>query len=349
MNAENTYSSSLNGGHCLSTVALRQYVDGTLPKSHIHKVEKHLLDCDFCTHVLEDMDVTEEGRTVMESISQNVNRRILEMVGEAPKPGIWVGSRKYFFIGGGALILLTGILLYPFRNHKETSSSIPVIPTPASTQTIPAATETKKPAEDEFEIKQKDPAPVSEKTETVSVPGKVHEEEAPPAVPVVAEPAPNPAPAAVKKEDPKPEVVTENINYADLQIVSVKVLQLMSKTSGSSRKESRNGQIAKARDVNAAYFLPEDMPNYPGGNEAMEEYLTTHFKNPVKDKRILTGKAVGIMFTVSSKGRISDVEITKSLAPELDVELIRLISTMPSWNPAKHKGDITCVLAVTVK
>ena len=105
MNAENTYSSSLNSGHCLSTVALRQYIDGTLPKTRIHTVEKHLLDCDFCSSVLEDMDVSEEGRTTVESIVENVNKRILKMVGPLPRPSLWTAYRNYFLIGGGALIL----------------------------------------------------------------------------------------------------------------------------------------------------------------------------------------------------------------------------------------------------
>ncbi|HXC06730.1 MAG TPA: zf-HC2 domain-containing protein [Bacteroidia bacterium] len=358
MNAERTFTASLSGGHCLSTVALRQYVDGTLPRQDLHRVEKHLLDCDFCTHVLEDMDVTDEGRTAIESISENVNRRILDMVGQAPKPGLWAASRTYFYVGGGVLILLSSVLLYTFHTGKE-HSAVTTLATPPALQQPPTSpvpdNATKKPVEDEFETKHTTAAPVPEKTVSVNTttPGPIHEDDAPALVSKPESPAAaNPDPAPPKKEEPKPETVTEKVNYADLQIVTVKVLQMMSKvsSSSSSRKEgSRNGQISKSKDTSPAYYMLEDMPSYPGGQDAMEEYLATHFKNPVKDKRNLTGKAVGVMFNVSSKGRISDVEITRSIAPELDVEIIRLISSMPSWDPGKHKGDITCVLVVTVK
>jgi hypothetical protein len=367
MNAEHTHSFSMNGGHCLSTVALRQYIDGTLPKMQVHTVEKHLLDCDFCSNVLEDMDVSEEGRTVIQSISENVNKRILDLVGQAPRPSLWAANRRYFFIGGGALILLSGILIYPLRTHKETDSNIAVMPAkPEVKQTSPAPvteSETKKYPEADNPVNHKEVTAIPEKTVAVSETktGAAHSDAVvePPAKSESANtlnPKTDPAPAATatKKEEPKTSeevktVTVEKVNYADLQIVSVKVLQQMTKSSGSSRKESKNGQISKSNDSNPAYFLLEDMPNYPGGNEAMEEYLATNFKNPVKDKRTLTGKAVGVIFTVSSKGRISDVEITHSISPELDVEIIRLISSMPTWNPGKHKGDISCVLAVTVK
>jgi|GEM_PF-4313931 hypothetical protein len=356
MNAENSYSSSLNSGHCLSTVALRQYIDGTLPKTRIHTVEKHLLDCDFCSSVLEDMDVSEEGRTTVESIVENVNNRILKMVGPLPRPSLWTAYRNYFLVGGGALILFSGIALYPYHSGSAVSNSSPV--TPAANPAISDKKETKevqKPVQDEFPIHHTDASSSVEKTVTTTSGGLPSPGLDPPptlqpdpaSIPV---PAANPAPvnaSPAKKEEAKAESESEKINYADLQIVSAKVLSQITKTSGSSRKESRNGQIAAPRD-NGASFLPEDMPSYPGGNEAMEEYLASNFKNPVKDKRTLSGKAVGVMFTVSSKGRISDVEITHSIAPELDVEIIRLISSMPTWNPAKHKGDITCVLAVTV-
>jgi hypothetical protein len=157
------------------------------------------------------------------------------------------------------------------------------------------------------------------------------------------------ATALPKKAEPAPELAVEKENYADLQIVSAKVLQKMTKTSGSTRKSSKNGQLPTPSNRNASYYLLEDMPEYPGGDNAMEEYLAGNFRNPVKDKRKLSGPAVAVMFTVSARGKISDVEITRSIGPELDVEIIRLISSMPQWNAGKHKGDITCVLALTVR
>jgi hypothetical protein len=360
MSAEATYS-SFAGGTCLSTGALRQYIDGTLPRQNLHLVEKHLLDCDFCSGILEDLDVSENALPDIQRIAANVNSRISDMIGMAPQLSFWARFGSYFKAGSAAVILIGAFVAY----HYASSSPPPDLPQKVL---VPSPVE--------------QPAPVvsavaSEKTEAKEV-FPVH-----PAVPVGAAPdqkAPL-APSAkdvpvetglqqadvtpdnslvkaemntvpvVKKEEVVPETPAEKEIISNLQIVNVKVLQKMTKTATGSRKPGKKGQLSvPSADKKTASYLPEDMPLFPNGDEAMEEYLANAFKNPVKDKRALTGKAVGVMFTVSARGKISEAEITHSISPELDVEILRLINSMPQWIPGKHlTGDITCVLALTVK
>jgi hypothetical protein len=363
MNAEATYSSSFAGGTCLSTGELRHYLDGTLPRQNLHLVEKHLVDCEFCSHILEDLDVSENAVSVTSRIEANVNSRISELIGPFPQAGIWATYGNYIKAGSLILLLLGGVLVYRFADPsapKTVSSTIspatpaPVAPTPSS---IPV---TKAPVADEFPIHRPDaPATTPADDKSVNASSTAGKSEETPNT-EVAEPSPKnennlSTPEAVlvpvpKKEESPAEIAAEKENVTNLQIVAVKVLQKMTKTSGGSRKGSRKGQLSAPSDKNSSFYLMEDMPAFPGGDEAMEEYLANNFKNPVKDKRTLTGKAIGVMFTVGSRGRISDVEITHSISPDLDAEIIRLISSMPIWIPGKHLvGDITCVLALTVK
>ncbi len=361
MNADTKYTSSFAGGYCLSTDALRQYIDGTLPKKSLHVVEKHLLDCDFCSTVLEDMDVTEDAEFSVQGITKNVNARISQIIGTAPKPVFWVSYGKYVKGAAVALVFLGMGLLYRFYNQapSDASKSPSSLPSPTISQptVVSADTSAKNIKEDEFVLAKKaEPKPTDEQMTSAAT-----------AVPVENKAAENKTDLSktetaeemkkkpevlvsvpVKKTEPAVESPAEKENFADLQIVSAKVLQKMTKTEGSSRKGSKNGQLPTPNNRKTSYYLLEDMPAYPGGDNAMEEYLAANFKNPVKDKRKLTGPAVAVMFTVSSRGKISDVEITRSIGPELDVEIIRLISSMPQWDPGKHKGDITCVLALTV-
>jgi hypothetical protein len=360
MNAEPTFSHSFAGGTCLSTGELRQYIDGTLPKKSLHLVERHLLDCDLCSQVLEDIDISESAAASVDAISQNVNQRISELIGSAPKIAGWFRHR--YLIGACvAFLLFTGG--WVFYQHSTSSASVsPAKPSPAlaekskSLNTIPLI-EIKKTKEDEFIIHKTETTadPAESKNKSVSAPSTIP-------VPVAtnapsplssaeakAITPPSPPLTAPVKEIPTAEPTSEKENISDLQIVSARVLQKMTKTDGSARSKSKkNGQLVAPSDRGAAYKL-EEMPEYPGGDAAMEEYIEQHFINPVKDKHTLSGKAVGVMFTVSSRGKISEVEITKSISPELDIEIIRLISSMPQWSAAKHKGDITCVLALTVR
>jgi hypothetical protein len=362
MNADASFSSSFSSGACLAPGALRQYLDGTLPRHDLHFVEKHLLDCDFCSQVIEDLDVSELAVPETARIAANVNARITEIIGAAPVPSLWVTYGNYLKAASALLLLLGSVLVY-----RYTSTSVP-LPAPAplgaltSSANTPIATGAlpmKAPVADEFPIHRSSVSVASSLTTTpvesaasgnergqdkAETPAPDAEKNVSPATPeVVVAPA-------VKKDEPAAEPAMEKENVSNLQIVSVKILQKMTKTSGSSRKAGRKGQLSVPTDKNTAYYLPEDMPAFPGGDEAMEEFLANAFKNPVKDKRTLSGKAVGVMFTVGSRGKISDVEITHSIGPELDVEIIRLISSMPQWIPGKHLvGDITCVLALTVR
>ncbi|HEV7231592.1 MAG TPA: hypothetical protein VGO45_09710 [Bacteroidia bacterium] len=364
MNAETTYNHSFADGTCLSTVALRQYIDGTLPRKSLHLVEKHLLDCDFCSQVLEDIDVSESSAVTIDAISQNVNQRISELIGSAPEVAGWFRPR-HLIVTGLALLLLTGSWLFyhysgsPASDHVTKPSIVLAekAPLPVSSVTIPQ-TSAKTVKEDEFIIHRTETstAPAVSKnndalaSKSIPIPATANTP-APLPLPEVknSSPAANPAVAPAKETPPLAEPAAEKEIINDLQIVSARVLQKMTKTEGTSRSKSKkNGQLVAPSDRGAAYKL-EDMPEFPGGDAAMEDYLEQSFKNPVKDKRTLTGKAVGVMFTVSSRGKISEVEITKSISPELDVEIIRLISSMPQWSAGKHKGDITCVLALTVR
>jgi hypothetical protein len=362
MNAEASYSSSFSDGNCLSTGALRQYIDGTLPRKNLHLVEKHLLDCEFCSHVLEDMDVSEEAMPDIAGIARNVNARIAELVGSAPQPAFWTRYATYFKIGGAALLLTGGAAWYHFQNGSAESkvektvlppvsplSTTPPGDVPSSQTTAPG----KASVEDEFSShKTNAPSPDAAVKNTVSASPNTEaspKTESSPEAPKEVSPAEVAVVPVSKKEEAAAEVSAEKENVSNLQIVTVKILQKMTKTAGSSRKPAKKGQLAAPTDKNASYSM-EDMPQFPGGDEMMEEYLVAHFQNPVKDKRVLTGKAVGVMFTVSARGKISDVEITHSIGPELDVEVLRLISSMPQWAQGKHlSGDITCVLALTVR
>ena len=71
----------------------------------------------------------------------------------------------------------------------------------------------------------------------------------------------------------------------------------------------------------------------------MMEFLMKNMKYPqtaVKAK--LQGKAI-VGFVVGKDGTISDVHITKSAGHAvLDEEAMRVVKSMPAWEPGKQKG-----------
>lgn len=51
----------------------------------------------------------------------------------------------------------------------------------------------------------------------------------------------------------------------------------------------------------------------------------------------LAGNVIA-QFQVTKEGEIKDVKIVKSLSPETDAEVLRVISLMPAWTPGKQDG-----------
>ena len=88
-----------------------------------------------------------------------------------------------------------------------------------------------------------------------------------------------------------------------------------------------------------AYDVVEVMPKFKGGESAMMEFLMMNMKYPqaaVKAKQ--QGRAI-VGFVVRKDGTVSDVHITKSAGHAvLDEEAMRVVKSMPAWEPGKQKG-----------
>jgi TonB family protein len=83
----------------------------------------------------------------------------------------------------------------------------------------------------------------------------------------------------------------------------------------------------------------EVMPAYPGGQEAMMNYLIE------KTPKINQGKrgTVYVNFTVSPKGKILYPYVKHGLGDEYDKAALKLVKNMPAWTPGKQKGKAVYV------
>ena len=93
------------------------------------------------------------------------------------------------------------------------------------------------------------------------------------------------------------------------------------------------------KSATKTFTVVEEMPKFKGGNKAMMEFLMMNMKYPqtaVKAKQ--QGRAV-VGFVVRKDGTVSDVHITKSAGyAVLDEEAMRVVKSMPAWEPGKQKG-----------
>jgi TonB family protein len=100
-------------------------------------------------------------------------------------------------------------------------------------------------------------------------------------------------------------------------------------------------QYASANDFpqdTMIYDMPEQMPQFPGGADAMDRFINDNIKYPptAKEKKI-QGK-VYVQFIVEKDGTIDKVKIRRGAHKLLDDEAIRVINLMPNWKPGSMRG-----------
>ena len=83
----------------------------------------------------------------------------------------------------------------------------------------------------------------------------------------------------------------------------------------------------------------DQMPEFPGGMEALNTYLRNNIRYPQEAQKAGIQGRVIIQFIVSKDGSITDTEVVESVDPQLDAEGLRLIKNMPRWKPGMRKGQ----------
>ncbi len=96
-------------------------------------------------------------------------------------------------------------------------------------------------------------------------------------------------------------------------------------------------QEKKVADNNI-YDAPEVMPEYPGGMQAMMNFIGENVKYPedAMEKNI-SGK-VFVSFVVEKDGSVSEAKVVKGVCESIDNEALRVVNAMPKWTPGKKDG-----------
>jgi TonB family protein len=92
-------------------------------------------------------------------------------------------------------------------------------------------------------------------------------------------------------------------------------------------------------DKNGIYQVIDKMPQYPGGEKALLDYIGQNLKYPVDaQEKGIQGRIV-VRFVVTKFGKVENVEIVRGLYPSMDKEGVRMVSSLPDWIPGEQKGQ----------
>ncbi len=92
----------------------------------------------------------------------------------------------------------------------------------------------------------------------------------------------------------------------------------------------------KAGGEKEAFYIVEDMPQYPGGYKAMQEYILK-MQQKIAQSKGVKGKAQ-VAFTVDGKGKVTDIKVVEKDNDGAAKGAVMVASAMPEWTPGKQRG-----------
>lgn len=91
-------------------------------------------------------------------------------------------------------------------------------------------------------------------------------------------------------------------------------------------------------DGEIPFVVVEEMPVFPGGDEALMKYIAENIRYPETSKnQKIQGKVI-VRFCVTANGGVEKISVLRGVAPDLDSESIRVVQTLPAFKPGKQGG-----------
>ena len=86
------------------------------------------------------------------------------------------------------------------------------------------------------------------------------------------------------------------------------------------------------------FVIVEDMPEFPGGELALRQWISNNVKYPVIAAENGVQGRVYVTFVVDRDGSITNARIARGVDPSLDQEALRVVNNLPKWKPGKQRG-----------
>lgn len=124
-----------------------------------------------------------------------------------------------------------------------------------------------------------------------------------------------------------------------------------------------NGQIAfrpdqvvrkkPIKDDVISYYDCDQRPmflNSADPRQFMDKWVYQYLKYPPEAIRDGIQGRVMVEFVINKDGKVSDVQVVKSVSPELDEEAVKVVSASPKWRPGRLKGEkVRCSMTIPVE
>jgi len=119
----------------------------------------------------------------------------------------------------------------------------------------------------------------------------------------------------------------------------------IAQTTVDTLPQNSNQVIEKSQN-NRVYTVVEKMPQFPGGEKELLNFIGTNLRYPVvAQQNGIQGKII-VRFIVTKSGKVENAEVVRGIDPTINKEGLRVINSLPDWIPGEQNGDKVSVYYV---
>ena len=95
-------------------------------------------------------------------------------------------------------------------------------------------------------------------------------------------------------------------------------------------------QVIEKSDNDRIYTVVEKMPQFPGGEKELMNFIGTNLRYPVvAQQNGIQGKII-VRFIVTISGKVENAEVVRGIDPTIDKEGLRVVNSLPDWIPGEQ-------------
>ena len=177
----------------------------------------------------------------------------------------------------------------------------------------------------------------------VKLDNKVNMEEAPPLNEDLPPPPPIKLPQVEQIKFVPPKIV-ETVTKEE-EIATIEEIKNNANVGTVTQEGEKTQIVEKVDDIVATTEKPEEpltfvdqQPEFPGGDEALLEYITKNIKYPAQAQDLNIQGTVYVQFVVGKDGKVRDPKILKDIGGGCGQEAQRVVLMLPPWKAGKQAG-----------
>ena len=98
-------------------------------------------------------------------------------------------------------------------------------------------------------------------------------------------------------------------------------------------------EAVEDEDRPGVYMSVEQMPEFPGGDKELYQFIADNLKYPAEAKEKGIKGRVFVNFIVEPDGSVSDIRVLRGIGGGCDEEAVRIVESMPKFKPGMQNGE----------